>query len=158
MGPTAPPWLHVLSSKLCDSVLDCTYCVLQSSAAELIADGAHLEQLFLDNGSTYADQLRDLAVPNMPAVVDGALIYLKQDEELNMPASTELVTELLQQWLVMYLCKRLLQLMTPEALVTSQKKLPNHYISHYLNRQSHFSLKDLIVSYYSNLMQEWRPL
>ena len=111
-------------------------------------------QMFLDNKALYADQLRDLAVADIPHVVDEALTYLKQDEELHMSANTELVTGLLQQWLVMYLCKRLLQLMTPEALVTNHEKLPNHYISHYFNQQSHFSLKDTIVRYYSNL---WSP-
>lgn len=137
----------------------CVYDVLsliQSSAAELLADGAHIEQLVLDNKTTHAGQLKDLAEVDIPEVVDEAMTFLKQDGvELDMTANTEIVTVLVQQWLITYLCKRLLQLMTPEALVTNHKKLPNHYISHYLNQQSHFSLKGVIVSYHSNLVQEW---
>ena len=45
----------------------------------------------------------------------------------------------------------------PKALVTNHKKLPNHYINHYLNQQSHFCLKDAVVGYHGNLVQEWNP-
>ena len=129
----------------------------QSSTTELLADGAHLVQMILDNNAAYAGQLDKLTETSIPVVVDEALISFKQHKELNMSANTELVAGILQQWLINYLCKRLLQLMTPEALVTNHKKLPNHYINHYLNQQSHFCLKDAVVGYHGNLVQEWNP-
>ena len=111
--------------------------------------------MILDYKTMYAGQLKDLAEADIPDVIDEAMIFLKQAGEPEATANTELVTVILQQWLVVYLCKRLLQLMTPEALVTNHAKIPGHYISHYLNQQSHFSLKDVVVSYYSNIVQEW---
>ncbi len=66
---------------------------------------------------------------------------------LSTPAC--LVISLLHQYIVRYLCKRLIQLMTPEALVSNQKKLPLSYIENYLLNQEHFNLKDLLVKCYS---------
>ena len=57
---------------------------------------------------------------------------------------TQLVQSLLVQWLVRHFCKRLMQLMTPEALVLHEHQIPASYIHNYLTYQKHFSLKDLI--------------
>ena len=57
---------------------------------------------------------------------------------------TQLIRSLLVQWLVRYLCKEVMQLMTPEALVLHERQIPASYIHHYLTYQKHFSLKDLI--------------
>ena len=73
-----------------------------------------------------------------------AVIYLEEDQKVT--SEIQFVIALLQQWLVMYLCKKLLQLMTPEALLNNHKKIPTHYISTYLSQQTHFSLKRLIES------------
>ena len=48
------------------------------------------------------------------------------------------------QWLVRHLCKRLMQLMTPEALIVHRKKMDSSYLVNYLKHHSHFSLKELI--------------
>ena len=48
------------------------------------------------------------------------------------------------QWLVRHLCKRLMQLMTPEALIVHRKKMDPSYLVNYLKHHSHFSLKVLI--------------
>ena len=58
---------------------------------------------------------------------------------------------LLQQWLVRYLCKRLMQLMTSEAFILYQNVLPSSYLENYLAFQSHFSLKELILKYHHAL-------
>lgn len=55
-----------------------------------------------------------------------------------------LVISVLQQWLVRYLCKRLMQLMTPEALAIHHHHIPTSYCVNYLLHQVHFSLKELI--------------
>lgn len=57
-----------------------------------------------------------------------------------------LIITIIQQWLVRYFVKRLMQLMTPEALVLNQKKIPHSYLANYLFCQHHFSLKDMIIN------------
>ncbi len=85
------------------------------------------------------------------ASVDEALQVLHcfagPDENLaEFSAHTDscLVISVLQQWLVRYLCKRLMQLMTPEALAIHHSCIPTTYCVDYLMHQVHFSLKDLI--------------
>lgn len=48
------------------------------------------------------------------------------------------------QWFVRHLCKRLMQLMTTEALTTRYRSLPPSYTESYLKYQSHFNLQALI--------------
>lgn len=55
-----------------------------------------------------------------------------------------LVISVLVQWLVSYLCKRLMQLMTPEALIYHNKEIPRTYQRHYLKYQQHFSIRELV--------------
>ena len=57
---------------------------------------------------------------------------------------------LLQQWTIRCMCKRLMQIMTPEALVLHHKSLPSSYIRNYLQCQHHFNLKNLISHYLSS--------
>ena len=62
-----------------------------------------------------------------------------------------LVIAVLQQWLIRYMCKSLMQLMTPEALALHQQKIPISYRRSYLLYQDHFSLKDLITKYWERV-------
>ena len=66
--------------------------------------------------------------------------------DLSQPLApiTQLIRSLLVQWLVRYLCKEVMQVMTPEALVLHERQIPASYIHNYLTYQKHFSLKDLI--------------
>lgn len=48
------------------------------------------------------------------------------------------------QWLIRHLCKRLMQLMTTEALTTVYHSLPHSYTETYLKHQSHFNLQALV--------------
>ena len=66
------------------------------------------------------------------------------DSTYTVSPVTQLIWSLLVQWLVRHFCKRLMQLMTPEALVLHEHQLPASYIHNYLTFQKHFSLKDLI--------------
>jgi len=61
------------------------------------------------------------------------------------------VVALLQQWLVRYLCKRLMQLMTSEAFILYRNTLPSSYLKNYLSFQAHFSLQKLILNYHRAL-------
>ena len=66
-----------------------------------------------------------------------------------------LVVMLLQQWLVCHLTKRIMQLMTPEALTEHCTKIPTSYLKNYLIHQAHFSLNRLIIKYHSGLTVKW---
>ena len=54
------------------------------------------------------------------------------------------IITLFQQWLVRVLCKKAMQLLTPEALILQHKSIPSTYIENYLLCQEHFSLRKLI--------------
>ena len=57
-----------------------------------------------------------------------------------------MVVAVLVQWLVRYLCKRLMQMMTSEAICLYHKKIPSSFVQCYLEHQTHFSLKDTIAN------------
>lgn len=61
-------------------------------------------------------------------------------------ANACLMISVMTQWLVRHLCKRLMQLMTSEALCMYHRKVPTSFIQAYLNHQHHFSLKGLLES------------
>ena len=109
-----------------------------------------------ENNILLADTFKMLEESNVPELLQIALSILKQQEPSQQltDSNITLVHVLFQQWLVMHLYKRLMQLMTPEALVTNHKKIPPHYISHYLNYQCHFNLKALLVRYHTEMEQE----
>ena len=72
-----------------------------------------------------------------------------------------MVTALITQWLVRFMCKKLMQLMTPETLILKRKyvmvrcvclirlsyfrSIPISYLKTYLSFQSHFSINELIT-------------
>ena len=64
-----------------------------------------------------------------------------------------IVLSMLMQWLLRQACKRLMHLMTPEAFVVHQERMPSVYIENYLRFQQHFSLKDLITKHFSSLQK-----
>ena len=61
-----------------------------------------------------------------------------------LPPLIQLAWSLLVQMLVRHVCKGLMQLMTPEALILHEHQIPASYIRNYLTFQKHFSLKDLV--------------
>ena len=92
--------------------------------------------------------LNGLDKDSIPETVDKAIdALLYEDDEVIVSRTICTVIAFLQQWLVTYLCERLMQLMTPETLIANHKKIPRHYINVYLNQQHHFNLKDLIGDY-----------
>ena len=55
------------------------------------------------------------------------------------------------QWLVRYVTKHLMHLLTPEALIINAKHIPNVLIKSYFEFQEHFNLKILINSHLEKL-------
>ena len=72
--------------------------------------------------------------------------YTLQDGTAQLSTECYPVVTLLQQWLVRYLCKRLMQLMTSEAFILYRNLLPSSYLENYISFQAHFSLKELILA------------
>ena len=67
-----------------------------------------------------------------------------------------LVIAVMVQWLVRYVTKRCMQLLTPEALAINAKYLPQTFVKDYFQFQEHFSLKELIKNHYQMLSNnEW---
>ncbi len=62
-----------------------------------------------------------------------------------------MVVSLLQQLLVRLFTKRLMLLMTTEAVILNRNKIPSTYMENYLCYQTHFSLKKNIISCHSAL-------
>ncbi len=54
------------------------------------------------------------------------------------------VISVIVQWLTCYVTKRMLQLLTPEALILKEKMLQTHYINAYLNTIEHFDIMKLV--------------
>lgn len=70
---------------------------------------------------------------------------------IDITPTVYLILTLLYQWFVRYCCKKLMQLMTSEALLLHHKRIPFSYIKNYLSHQCHFCLKDLIENHYNLL-------
>ena len=100
---------------------------------------------------------------NALAVVDEALHVLfhgphpnNKDALIAIYEDACLVISLMVQWLVSYLCKRLMQLLTPEAFIVHLSKIPKYYRESYLQLQEHFSLKNLVEKQHKKLKEsQW---
>ena len=77
-------------------------------------------------------------------------------DTVGMHEDSCLVIAVMVQWLVRYVTKRCMQLLTPEALAINAKYLPQTFVKDYFQFQEHFSLKDLIKNHYQMLSNnEW---
>ena len=72
-------------------------------------------------------------------------------DQLDLTPDACMVIAILQQMLIRLLTKRLMNLMTAEAVILNRKKIPYSYLGHYLSNQAHFSLKDTIKNYHTAL-------
>lgn len=89
-------------------------------------------------------------------LVDEALhvLYGKQHSTpIRVYCDSCVVISLIFHWLVVIMCKRLMQLMIAEALPAVHKCIPTYYIEHYLKFQNHFSLKNLISKHLGDVEQ-----
>ena len=108
-----------------------------------------------------ASRLEDMTNSERDTAIDDALMVLHNKDQpcdetgaIAVSLDTSIVIYILQQWLIRYFCKTLMQLMTTEALVFHQKKIPSSYLENYLKHQHHFSLRDLIARYCQSVDQE----
>lgn len=107
--------------------------------------------------------LNDLKIGNITSIVDEAFNCLYNGPSPNQTGqSFEMYTDacvmiaVILQWLVMCLCKKLMQLVTPEALVIHNQELPRHYCQIYMKFQEHFDLKKLVHMQLKNMdNNEW---
>ena len=105
--------------------------------------------------SHFSASLDGMDEDSIPETVDKAIDALvDEDNVVTVSRTICTVIAFLQQWLVTYLCERLMQLMTPETLIANHKKIPRHYINVYLNHQHHFNLQGLIGDYQNALLQK----
>lgn len=95
--------------------------------------------------------LDNLQSKNIISIVDEAFNCLyngphPKNMELDFGIYTDTCTviAIILQWLVMYLCKRLMQLVTPEALVIHNQEIPRYYSQFYMKFQEHFDFKRMV--------------
>lgn len=95
--------------------------------------------------------LDNLQSQNIISIVDEAFNCLyngphprNTEKEFGIYTDTCTVISVIMQWLVMYLCKRLMQLVTPEALVIHNQEIPRYYSQYYMKFQEHFDFKGMI--------------
>ena len=131
--------------------------ILQCTMEELELDCIHIYP-FISADSVFDGILHSHISVN--AVFEAFSVLFEapapNDEHCNLKwglsPDASMVVAVLTQWLIRYLSKRLMQVMTPEALTIHRMKISSTYIENYLNFQVHFSLKKLITVH-SNALQ-----
>lgn len=120
-----------------------------SSAAE------HISSVVMRENKEFVGTITNIHTqPIGFSAVVKAINLLVDDDDVNAAGpdtATKIVIAFLQQWLTTYLCERLMQLMTPETLIISHKKVSSYFMDVYLNHQHHFNLKSLICSFHKSL-------
>lgn len=122
------------------------------------------EEMLLDANEVFALVLRDsefdghfsrLGLDDILPAINEALHALyhtippcTHSQEVTVEVSTKacMVVSVLTQWLIRFLVKQMMQLITSEAVCMHHRKIPPSYIQNYLNHQHHFSLKSLLQS------------
>ena len=99
----------------------------QITNEELEAEAEHVFEL-VECDAALSAQVRGLNQEIMEDVTNEAFSKLISDAELSVSESAAVVICVLQQWLIQYLCKSLVQLMTAEALVHHRRKIPSYYL------------------------------
>ena len=130
----------------------------QYSVAELQSDAIELFDAILNEDQEFSQVFHLIDHGNALAVVDEALRVLfhgphpnENDAPIEIYVDACLVICLLLHWLVRYLCRRLMQLLTPEALAVHLHKIPKVFVQSYLKLQEHFSLKNLVAKQFEKL-------
>lgn len=136
---------------------------IQFTREELLSDVKHVMQL-VSRDSQFAGQLSSLTNEEVLVAVPEALqglYHSKKGGRTDLSINACMVISgifygyyhhhyyyvyfvVFLQWLVRHLCKRLMQLMTTEALTARYRTLPHPYTECYLKDQSHFNLHALI--------------
>ena len=72
-----------------------------------------------------------------------------------MDENSCLIVAVIVQWLIRYVTKHLMHLLTPEALIVNAKHIPSVLMKSYFEFQEHFSLKILINSHLEKLERNY---
>ena len=121
---------------------------------ELAADAVHIFHLIVCDPKFEGLLQTMLHEEAMQAVADALnLLYAapaphEEGGQLDLTPEGCLAVSVLQQLLVCLLTKRVMQLMTTEAVILNRNKIPHSYLNHYLNCQAHFSLKEAVSNYH----------
>lgn len=103
----------------------------------------------------FVDKLDDISAIS---AMDDALHILNgeqcSDSSPTLSVGACLMISLTLRWTVRHLCKALMQVMTPEAVVIFHKKIPSTYLKNYLKNQEHFDLNNLIDWQYKSICNE----
>ena len=116
---------------------------LQLLAEEVEEDAIYIFDMVLQNPE-FERALAGINYERVAVVIDEALYVLHQPTDTEVHPDALMVIAVLMQWFVSYLCKRLMQLVPPEAIPVHCGGIPTMYIRNYLKFQEHFSLKVLI--------------
>ena len=73
--------------------------------------------------------------------------FAQEEDITDVSLGASIVICVLQQWFIRFLCRSVMKLMPPEALIYHHMKIPSSYLEDYLIHQHHFNLKDLITSH-----------
>ena len=127
----------------------------QGSPDELKFDAEEVLKLVLRD-SEFAGYCSQLSCEKInEAIMEGlhVLYYTipptRRESRKDVSVGGCLVIQVLSQWLTRYLCKKIMQLTTSEAVCIHQKKFPTSYVQSYLNYQHHFCLKSLLESHHA---------
>lgn len=130
---------------------------MQLSDEELKADAERIFTLILQDPD-FKETMGEIKHTDVVSIVNEALhvLYHSPDpEDFDTPYQIYndscLVISVLLHWLVSYLYKQLMQLLTPEALVVHSEHIPLFYLQTYLKFQEHFSLKELVQKHFDTL-------
>ena len=116
---------------------------LQLLAEEVEEDAIYIFDMVLQNPE-FERALAGINYERVAVVIDEALYVLHQPTDTEVHPDALMVIAVLMQWFMSYLCKRLMQLVPPEAIPVHCGGIPTMYIRNYLKFQEHFSLKVLI--------------
>ncbi len=111
---------------------------------QVLRDSEFAGRVLLMTSETYYDSTGDI----YSAIIEAfdALHNPRAEANIHQDISINalLVISAVTQFLVRLLCKRVMQLMTSDALCVHHRRVPTSYIQTYLNHQNHFSLKSLV--------------
>ena len=111
---------------------------------QVLRDAEFAGRVLRMSSESYYNSTQDIYDAVMEAFDDLHHPHPERDIHQDVSINALLVVSAATQILVRCMCKRLMQLMTSDALCLHHRKVPASYIQNYLNYQSHFSLKSLI--------------
>ena len=118
---------------------------LQNDSEELIA--------MLSQDEDYQSTFTNMNDQDIERCVRTAMedLHGSHCEPVSVEKDSRLVIALISQWLVRYLARRALQLLTPEGLLKYHSRLPHSYINAFLDCEQHFSLKAVVENQLNRL-------